>query len=355
MSARIVLTLPRAERRRLEREMQKTKDAELRDRLRIVLLYAEAMGGTTIARQVARAPATVSRVIGRYQSDGRSGLVDRRKSNGEPKVDVDVEQAISEMVSASPHEYGERRPTWTVELVQIVLEATTGVELSRSTVHRVLRSLKIRWGMPKPVVSCPWSPEQKAARLRKMRRRLARLQPDEVAYYEDEVDIHLNPKIGRDWMHRGTQKEVMTPGQNQKAYLAGALELNGTGLVVVEWPKKNADLFLCLLGELHRKHPDKRRIHLVVDNFSIHSALKVDAQLAELGDRFQLHFLPPYCPDENKIERLWRDLHANVTRNHRCPTLEELMEEVLTWISSEDNRRCALANHRLGRSRKQAA
>ena len=94
---------------------------------------------------------------------------------------------------------------------------------------------------------------------------------------------------------------------------------------------------------------------MVVGNFSIHSALNVDAQLAELGDRFQLHFLPPYCPDENKIERLWRDLHANVTRNHRCPTLEELMEEVLTWISSEDNRRCALANHRLGRSRKQAA
>ena len=147
----------------------------------------------------------------------------------------------------------------------------------------------------------------------------------------------------------------VTSHVEKKSYLAGALELNGTDLVVVEWPKKNADLFLRLLGELHRKHSDKRRIHLVVDNFSIHSAASVKAQLLELGDRFQLHFLPPYCPDENKIERLWRDLHANVTRNHRCPTLEDLMAEVHHWIGSESNRRRALQNPQLGRSKRRAA
>jgi len=43
-----------------------------------------------------------------------------------------------------------------------------------------------------------------------------------VAVYEDEVDIHLNPKIGLDWMGLGQQKEVVTPGKNVKRYLAGA-------------------------------------------------------------------------------------------------------------------------------------
>lgn len=42
-------------------------------------------------------------------------------------------------------------------------------------------------------------------------------------FYEDEVDIHLNPKIGADWQLRGQQKRVVTPGQNEKYYLAGAL------------------------------------------------------------------------------------------------------------------------------------
>ncbi len=42
-------------------------------------------------------------------------------------------------------------------------------------------------------------------------------------FYEDEVDIHLNPKIGADWQLHGQQKCVVTPGQNEKYYLAGAL------------------------------------------------------------------------------------------------------------------------------------
>jgi hypothetical protein len=53
---------------------------------------------------------------------------------------------------------------------------------------------------------------------------------DHPVFYEDEVDIHLNPKIGADWQVRGQQKRVVTPGQNEKYYLAGALH-SGTGKV----------------------------------------------------------------------------------------------------------------------------
>lgn len=44
-------------------------------------------------------------------------------------------------------------------------------------------------------------------------------------FYEDEVDIHLNPKIGADWQVCGQQKRVVTPAQNEKYYLAGALQV----------------------------------------------------------------------------------------------------------------------------------
>ena len=42
----------------------------------------------------------------------------------------------------------------------------------------------------------------------------------------------------------------------------------------------------------------------------------------------RLHFLLPYCPNENRIERLWLDLHANATRNHLCRPMVELMRAV---------------------------
>lgn len=47
-------------------------------------------------------------------------------------------------------------------------------------------------------------------------------------FYEDEVDIHLNPGIGADWQFYGQQRRVVTPGQNEKYCLAGALH-SGTG------------------------------------------------------------------------------------------------------------------------------
>ena len=50
--------------------------------------------------------------------------------------------------------------------------------------------------------------------------------------------------------------------------------------------------------------------------------------------KFRLHFLPPYCPDENRIERLWEDLHANVTRNHRHHSMRSLLAAVLRWLEA---------------------
>ncbi len=46
----------------------------------------------------------------------------------------------------------------------------------------------------------------------------------------------------------------------------------------------------------------------------------------------RLHFLPPYCPELNPIERVWLDLHAEVTHNHRCATIDELMSEVHDYL-----------------------
>ncbi|GIK17396.1 MAG: hypothetical protein BroJett003_23600 [Planctomycetota bacterium] len=82
-----------------------------------------------------------------------------------------------------------------------------------------------------------------------------------------------------------------------------------------------------LLRHLRRAHPRARVIHVIVDNYSIHDSRQTRLALAAMP-KVRLHFLPPYSPTFNPIERLWLDLHAEVTRNHRCRTLEELMKEV---------------------------
>ncbi|MNY18781.1 hypothetical protein D3C86_1521850 [compost metagenome] len=60
---------------------------------------------------------------------------------------------------------------------------------------------------------------------------LARCDAANPVFYEDEIDIDLNPKLGAGWMFRAQQKRVITPGQNAKHYLAGALHA-GNGRVL---------------------------------------------------------------------------------------------------------------------------
>lgn len=77
--------------------------------------------------------------------------------------------------------------------------------------------------------------------------------------YEDEVNIHLNPKIGLDWMNRGQQKTAMTPGRNQKHYLAGALNARTGRLTCVERPMKNSWLFIPMLHAPREDYLTARR------------------------------------------------------------------------------------------------
>ena len=103
--------------------------------------------------------------------------------------------------------------------------------------------------------------------------------------------------------------------------------------------RKNSRLFIDLLKKLSIEYADKQVIHVILDNFVIHSSRQTKLWLEEFGGKFRLHFLPPYCPDDNRIERkMWREMHANVTVNHRCSTIEELMREVVYYLMSHNRR-----------------
>jgi transposase len=185
----------------------------------------------------------------------------------------------------------------------------------------------------------------KTRRLNEIRRLLETLPAKEVAVYEDEVDVHLNPKIGLDWMGQGQQKEAMTPGQNEKRYLAGALDVRTGEVHWVEATHKDSWLFLALLKKLTVVYVHAKTIHVILDNYGIHSSDIIGIALAHFASKVRLHFLPPYCPDHNRIERVWQDLHANVTRNHRCHSMTELMAEVRYYLRKRN--RQALRKPRL--------
>src|SRR5713101_5593313 len=265
---------------------------------------------------------TVYRVAKRFCELGEASLWDGRENNGADKLSEAYLGMLNNVVRSSPLDHGWRRPTWTRELLIETMVRKTGVRIHVGTMSLALALIKARRGKPRPRVKCPWHPAVKTRRLNQIARLVASLPRQQVAVYEDEVDIHLNPKIGLDWMGLGQQKEVMTPGKNQKRYLAGAWDVRTRQVVWVEAERKTSDLFLDLLDKLLETYPRAKVIHVVLDNYRIHKSDIVEAALAGyLHGRIELHFLPPYSPDQNRIERVWEDLHANATRNHTCPTM----------------------------------
>jgi transposase len=326
--------ISRQQARALVRWAKKSKDACLLIRAQMVEIFLwRCQDARSVAQELQCAVSGVYRWVRRFAQDDRVGLLDRRTDNGTLKATPSFQQVVNEVLWGSPLDHGYSRPTWTRELLVLVAESLTGVRVSVCVMGRVLRNLRARRGNPKPVVRCPLSKRQQRRRLARIRRLIADLPGNEVVVYEDEVDIHLNPKIGLDWMHRGHQREVVTPGKNQKAYIAGALDARDGTLVWTGADQKNSLLFVQLLSELAKHYADAKRIHVILDNYGIHSSHETRRAIRQL-QRIQLHFLPSYSPDHNRIERLWQDLHANVTRNHRHKRMEDLCAAVAAYLDA---------------------
>lgn len=345
---KIVVNLPHRVKVRIRRLRRSTGDAGLYQRCQIILHAAKGRSSRVIAEALGCSRSWVSRVIQRFDEQGEAGLIDRREDNGTEKLDEWYLGQLYEVVEKRPTDFGFLRPTWNRELLVTVMKRLTGVKIHVGTMSRALKQIEARRGRPRPVVGCPWSKGAKQRRLRRIRGVLAELPPNEVAVYEDEVDIHLNPKIGLDWMNRGQKKAVLTPGQNEKRYLAGAMDARTGEVTSVEAEKKDSMLFIMLLHELRKTYPEAKKIHVILDNCRVHSSDITNAVLDYLGGHIELHFLPPYCPQENWIERLWQDLHAGVTRNHMCKTMGELMRNVRRFLRKRNNQMASM-------TRKQAA
>jgi len=171
---------------------------------------------------------------------------------------------------------------------------------------------------------------ERVSKLARVRSLIEDSPKDAALFFADELDINLLPKLGYEWMPRGTQREVETPGKNEKNYLAGALNHLTGKLLHVVGEKKDRFLFIRLLETIDRACPAVKfkRVYVIVDNYKIHKAQAVLTWLAQ-HSRFELVYLPSYCPRANPIERAFGDVHDKCTRNHKRKRLRDLVADVV--------------------------
>ena len=170
--------------------------------------------------------------------------------------------------------------------------------------------------------------------------RLLALLPRADLYLQDEVAVALHPTLTRVWCRKGRrgQRLVEAPGNNDKRYGFGLVDWRDGWFDWALEEGRRAAPFCAQLQRAVARSAARDRIAIVLlDNLSIHTPrgsrllrdLLADANATE--ERLVLVYTPPYDPEANRIEWLWRALRRAVTHCHTRRTLTPLLGDTNAW------------------------
>ena len=141
--------------------------------------------------------------------------------------------------------------------------------------------------------------------------------------FGDEVSFWLDGTLHQTWARQGQQPRVDTYGQRKTAHIFGAISLDQARFYYQFASVFNGQTFLRFLKHLVAQHPG-RKIFLIIDNGPCHN-LKEEGKkwLKEHGDCIALYRLPPYSPEFNPIEGVWKTTRKMTTHNRFFTTTEQ--------------------------------
>jgi transposase len=299
--------------------------------LHVLLLCAAGRTPTEIAAFLFCSRSSVYRIVAAYRSHSL-GFDFADAGTLQPPVRTtclspSIKRSLLSLLKAPPQAFGWCRTRWSCASLAAQLKVNRGIQVSADTCRRWLVQLGWVWKRAKLVARD--DDPQRISKLARIRWIFEHLSAKQILLFADELDIQLLAKVGYAWMEKGTQQEVMTPGTNEKNYLAGALDLATGKMLHCVWFRKTSGLFIDLLKVIDGTYPacQYTNIFVVVDNYKIHKAKVVEAWL-QRHPRIELVYLPTYCPKANPIERAFGDVHDKCTRNHQRKRLRDLVGDV---------------------------
>lgn len=166
----------------------------------------------------------------------------------------------------------------------------------------------------KPVLTpCKANVEKQEEFVAEYRELKDNLPKEDQIYFVDGVHPQHNTIAGYGWIKKGKTKQLKTNNGRQRININGAINLETKQVIYVEDEQINAQTMIALLKQI-LKAQKEGKIHIILDNARYYHAMLVKDFLAD-NSRIVFHFLPPYSPNLNIIERLWRILKQEVVYN----------------------------------------
>lgn len=156
---------------------------------------------------------------------------------------------------------------------------------------------------------------------------------DEPILFIDGVHPTQGTKLAYGWMPAGEKAHVVkTTGSRTRLNIMGALNLNNIGSTVFREYDTIDSLNTCrFFTAIRETYPITQKVHIILDGAGYHRAELVKDWAYVMN--IELHYLPPYSPNLNPIERLWKIMNEAVRNNRYFNSASEFRTEIRRFFS----------------------
>lgn len=293
-------------------------------RANALVLLDDGMTFEAIARVLFVDDDTIRTWFRLYSEDGLDGLAGFGHEGSACRLSASQQAQLTSWIAETLPRTTREIGAWIEGEFAIVYE-------SRSGLVALLHRLGMEHRKPKAVSGRLDEDKQKAF-MEGYDALLRALPDDEAVMFADAVHPTYGARPVGCWAPKDIRIAIDQTSGRRRLNLHGAIDLE-TGMTrILEVPTVDAMSTIALLRSIENQYPAKRRVHVFLDNARYHHARLVRDWLAKPGRRIELHFIPPYCPHLNPIERLWGLMHTNVTHNRCHDTFNSFCDDLLSFL-----------------------
>lgn len=280
-------------------------------RKRAVSRVQEGESPEAVIRAMGFCRASIYNWLAMYRAGGWDAL-DARKRGGRPrKVSARMIAWVYRVVtSGDPRQYKFPFALWTRNAIATLLYRRYGVRLSANSVGRLLAHLGIT--PQKPLWRAyQQDPERVRQWIQAEYPAIARQAQQERAeiWFGDESGVRSDYHAGTTWAARGKTPVVRTTGARYRLNMLSAVNRRGKMRFMIEAKGLNADVMCRFLDRLMAGQ--KRRVFLILDGHPIHKSARLARKVTGFDGRLRLFLLPPYSPELNPDEGVWREVKGH--------------------------------------------
>lgn len=301
------------------------RDKRLADRIKAVVSLNAGFSFEQIAAVLLLDEVTLRRYVQLFQEKGMEGLLEYRYQGSKSK--------LSNTQLVSLEKYLTTNTLTTASQIRDYIFKNYQKKYSLIGATKLLYRMGFSYKKPK-IMPGKASHELQQQFLETYKELKKELEEKDKVYFTDATHPTHNTNPSYGWIKKGKKNDVYIKSNTgrKRINLLGALNIVSKQALVIEKETIDAEAIICLLQKLWESQK-QGRIYFILDNARYHHANKVKNWLLH-HPRVKLIFLPPYSPNLNIIERLWRFYHQKITNNHYFETFQEFKKTTMIFFTN---------------------